>query len=201
VDATRDLPEERRAELMRALAAQLDGELRWLRDRHDLQAAEAAWPALWLASPRASVRLTFDPALHGAKLALGADFAEPESLERLTLETAARHLDAATHDVRSRIVDGPGDVPAAAAALSSDLSAVEPLVAGEPEAFRTVRRRYKEAVTRISLEYALEDASQDAGEAWRARDLERVVAILEPLEGHLPRHQQGWLDYARRKRA
>jgi hypothetical protein len=28
-----------------------------------------------------------------------------------------------------------------------------------------------------------------------------VIAILEPLEGHLDRHQQGRLDYARRNRA
>jgi len=27
-----------------------------------------------------------------------------------------------------------------------------------------------------------------------------VVAILEPLEGHLRRHQHGWLDYARRNK-
>jgi Flp pilus assembly pilin Flp len=51
-----------------------------------------------------------------------------------------------------------------------------------------------------ALDYALEDAGRDAGEAWKERDLDRVVAILEPLEGHLPRHQQSWLDYARRNR-
>jgi hypothetical protein len=73
-------------------------------------------------------------------------------------------------------------------------------VAGDPDAFRTIRRREKEAVTANELEYALEYADRDAGEAWKERDLDRVVAILEPLEGHLPRHQQAWLDYARRNR-
>ena len=85
--------------------------------------------------------------------------------------------------------------------ISEQLRTVEPLVAGDPEAFRTVRRRYKEAITANDLQYALEDARRDAGEAWQAKDLDRVVEILEPLEGHLERHEQGWLDYARRRRA
>jgi hypothetical protein len=191
---------EQRAALMRALVAELDGELRWLRERHGYRPAGAEWPAVWLEA-RASLKLAFVSAHHGLKIVLGGSVAERESLDRIGFDDAAELLGARRPDLAPLYVERAADVPPAAARLSGELRAIEPLLAGDAEAFQTARRRHKEAVTQISLEYALEDAGRDAGEAWRERDLDRVIAILEPLEGHLERHQQGWLDYARRKRA
>jgi hypothetical protein len=182
------------AELMQRLEAGVRDRLGWLRD-HGYELGDARWPAVTLDSPRARLALRYSHG-HGNRLVLGVSLQEHGDSESRSLSTIQR-LSGLPEPLAPESAD---DVDAALERISDQLRAVEPLVAGDPDAFRTVRRREKEAETANELDYALEYAGRDAGEAWKERDLDRVVAILEPLEGHLPRHQQGWLDYARRNR-
>lgn len=199
-DFPHSLPAERRAELLAALAAQLDGPLRWLVDDEGFQLVGASWPDLQLDSGRVRLELGYG-AVHGPALSLGADIAEHGHPERYSLAAAARTLGLPEPGSRDWVVEGDDGVRTAAERVSGALQRLRPLVAGDPDTWATLRRRDSEADARISLEHALEHARRHAGDAWRARDLERVVEILAPLEGHLPRHQQGRLEYARRRLA
>jgi hypothetical protein len=167
---------------------------------HGYEPAEARWPAVRLESPRATLRIGYS-ATHGNAVTLGVSLQEHGDPESRSVSALQRLSGVPEHGSRDWLVESAADVDRALARIAEALQTVEPLLAGDPEAFRTVRRREKEAVTANALAYELDDARRDAGEAWRAKDLERVVAILEPLEGHLERHEQGWLDYARRNRA
>jgi hypothetical protein len=193
------LPAERRAELMAELAAQLADRLRWLLDEEGFRLDEAAWPSLRLESPRVRIDVGFG-AVHGPELSLAALIAEHGHPERYSLGETARTLGLPEHPSRDWVVQGDDGVRTAAERVSAALERQRPLVAGDPDAWATLRRRDSEIGARIALETALGYAARDAGDAWRAKDMARVVAVLAPLEGHLPRHQQGWLDYARRRR-
>jgi hypothetical protein len=184
---------------MERLTAAVPRRLGWLRD-HGYEQAEARWPGVRLESPNARLYIGYS-ATHGGALTLGVSLQEHGDPDPRSLGSLQRLSGVPEHPPRDWLIEADADVERALARISEQLRTIEPLVAGDPEAFRTVRRRYKEALTANALEYALEDARRDAGEAWRERDLGRVIEILEPLEGHLDRHQQGWLDYARRKRA
>ena len=172
---------------------------RLLRD-HGYDPGEARWPVVRLESPRASLAIGYS-ATHGNALTLGVSLQEHGDPQPRSVSALQRLSGVPEHPPRDWLIESDGDVAEALQRMSRELQTIEPLVAGDAEAFRTVRRREKEAVTANALDYALEDARRDAGEAWQAKDLDRVVEILEPLEGQLERHQQGWLDYARRNRA
>ena len=105
------------------------------------------------------------------------------------------------HPPRDWLIESDDDVARAPQRIARELERSSRSWPATPRRSARVRRRDKEAITANALGYALEDARRDAGEAWQAKDLDRVVEILEPLEGHLERHEQGWLDYARRRRA
>jgi len=182
--------------LTAAVPEQLGGLLR----DHGYEPAEARWPAVRLRSPRATLAIGYS-ATHGNALTLGVSLQEDGDPEPRSLSALQRLSGVPEHPPRDWLIESDEDVERALRRISGELKTIEPLVAGDPEAFRTVRRRSKEAVTANALDYELEDARRDAGEAWQAKDLDRVVEVLEPLEGHLERHEQGWLDYARRKRA
>ena len=182
------------AELMERLVAGVRDHLGWLRE-HGYELTEREWPVVTLDSPRARLALGYARG-HGNRLLIGVSLQEQGEPEPRSLTTLQR-LSGLPEPLAPEAAD---DIATSLVRISEQLRAVEPLVAGDPDAFRTVRRREKEAETANALDYALEDAGRDAGEAWKERDLDRVVAILAPLEGHLPRHQQGWLDYARRNR-
>jgi hypothetical protein len=199
-DFPHSLPADERAELMGALEEQLGGPLRWLVDDEGFRLVAAAWPDLHLESPRVQLELGFG-AVHGPVLSLGAAISEHGHTERYSLSETARTLGLPERGSRDWIVAGDEGVRRAAERVSAVLELQRPLVAGDPDTWATLRRRISEIGARISLELALERARRDAGDAWRARDLARVVEILAPLEGHLPRHQQGWLEYARRRLA
>jgi hypothetical protein len=194
-----DLPPGRRAELMERLTAAVPEELGWLRD-HGYGQAEARWPAVRLQSPSVTLAIGYS-ATHGGAPTLGVSLQEHDDLQARSLSALQRLSGVPEHPPRDWLIESDDDVRRALARISQALETVEPLVAGDAGAFRAVRRREKEAVTANALDYALDDARRDAGEAWQAKDLDRVVEILEPLEGHLERHEQGWLDYARRRRA
>lgn len=185
---------------MEALEAQLDDRLRWLVDDEGFRLVAAEWPDLHLESPRVRLDLGFG-AVHGPVLSLGGEISERGHPGRYSLAESARTLGLPEPGSRDLVVEGDDGVRAAAERASAALERQRPLVAGDPDTWATLRRRLSEIGARISLEHALENARRHAGDAWRARDMERVVEILAPLEGHLPRHQQGQLEYARRRLA
>ena len=193
------IPGPRRAELMRRLEAAVERQLGWLRE-HGYEVAEARWPVVRLDSERVALWLGYSVG-HGGRLVIGVSLQERGEPERRSLGSIQHISGLPELPTADAVVESDDDVDAVVARISEQLRTIEPLVAGQEEAFRTLRRRYKESLAATTLAFALEDASREAAEAWRERDLERVVAILEPLEGHLPRHQQGWLDYARRNRS
>lgn len=197
-DFPHSLPTERRARLMAELAAQLGDPLRWLVEEEGFRLVEAAWPSLRLESPRVRLDVGFG-AVHGPELALAVGIAEHGHPERYGLGETARTLGLPEHPSRDWVVQDDGGVRTAAERVSSALERLRPLVAGDTDEWAALRRRGSEIGARISLQNALEYAGRDAGDAWRAKDMARVVEVLAPLEGHLPRHQQGWLDYARRR--
>jgi hypothetical protein len=199
VAADPELPPTRRDELMKRLKAGMRTQLGWLRD-HGYEEAETDWPTVRLESPTTDLTVGYS-STHGNRLTLGAALQEHGDPEPRSVAALQRLSGVPEHPPRDWLIESDDDVEPVLAKISGELRTIEPLVAGDEQAFRTVRRRYKEAVTANALDYALEDARRDAGEAWNDRDLDRVVEILEPLEGHLERHEQGWLDYARRKRA
>jgi hypothetical protein len=184
---------------MEELADQLGDRLRWLADDDGFALVAAAWPWLRLESPRVRLELGFG-AVHGPELSLAADISERGHPERYSLGETARTLGLPEPTSRDWVVQGDDGVRTAAERVSAALERQRPLVAGDPETWATLRRHSSEIGARLALEHALERARRDADEAWRANDLERVVEVLAPLEGHLPRHQQGRLDYARRHR-
>jgi hypothetical protein len=177
------------------LREQLDGPLAWLRDEHGFALTEARWPTLRLDSDRVRLDLSIADA-HGATKRLSATVGEHGHPEFYSVEGAHRLLTGEELDARATLVD---DRERALGALVARLRGTEPLVAGDPEAFATLRRRDKEAITGTQLDEDLRVARPKAKAAFQARDYPRVIALLDPLEGHLDAHEQGWLDYARRK--
>jgi hypothetical protein len=157
---------------------------------------EAEWPSLRLESDRVQLDLGFAQS-HGARPRLSATVMEAGDEETYSAEGAQRLLQGTDPDPNATLL---GDDPERAVrALAGNLRAIEPLLQGHPDAFATLRRREREALAGIQLEDDLRVARPEAKEAFQARDWARVIALLDPLEGHLERHEQRWLDYARRR--
>jgi hypothetical protein len=193
-----DLSPARRAELMERLQAALDTQLGWLAE-HGYEPAEAEWPVIRLESPAATLSIGYSPT-HGNALTLGASLQEHGDPDSRSLGTLQRLSGVPEHPPRDWLVED-GDVETPVARLSAQLRTVEPLLAGDAAAFAAVRRHGSEALAHADLDEDLRVARPEARDAFRDGDFERVVALLEPLEGHLQRHEQGWLDHARRNRA
>ena len=166
-----------------------------MRDEHGFALAEAEWPTLCLESDRVELDLSIADA-HGAMKRLGATLAERGHTELYSVEGAHRLLTGEELDPRATLLE---DRDAAVQVLSTRLHGLSGLIQGKEEDWATLRRREREALAGNQLEDDLRVARPEAKEAFQARDWARVIALLDPLEGHLERHEQGWLDYARRK--
>jgi hypothetical protein len=192
------VPAPRRAELMERLSAELDRHAGWLAGL-GLRRTAVLWPYVHYESARVGLDVGYG-IVHGPRLAVGATIVEHGEHDGRSLGAAQRLLGVPERSAHDTAIDREADLGPAVERLSEQLRSVEPLLRGDPEAFQGIRRRDKELQTANALEDSLRYAAQDADDAWRARDLERVIEVLEPLEGHLDRHQQGRLEYARRKR-
>ncbi len=76
---------------------------------------------------------------------------------------------------------------------------LRPLLAGEEEAWRSLRRRRAELDASRALEGELHESIERADEAFRGGDMAAVAQLLDALDGRLPRSAQMKLDYARRR--
>ena len=186
------LPAEERARLLDWLEAQLAGPLAWLRDE-GFELREAHWPTLHLESPRARLNLSF-AAAHWPALRLGATLGERGDRRLHSLGEAQRLLGHPEHGSRELVMD---DADTALARLDELLRELRPLLAGDPDAYATLRRRDSELLAETQLDEDLRTALPEARDAFDAQDYARVVALLDPLEGHLPAADRRRLDLAR----
>jgi hypothetical protein len=192
---TGSIGDERRDIQLRWLEDQLAGPLAWLAREHGFRLTEAEWPTLRLDSDRVRLDLSFADA-HGARKRLSATLGEHGDPQLYSAEGAMRLLTGEEVDARATLLE---DGDAAVRTLAARLHRIEPLLRGDADAFATLRRRDREALAGAQLDEDLRVARPAAKEAFHARDWARVVSLLDPLEGHLERHEQGWLDYARRR--
>jgi hypothetical protein len=193
------VPAPRRAELMERLLAELDGRLPWLAE-HGLRRTSAAWPYAHYESGGVLLDLGYG-IVHGPQLSLGATLQQRGDAEAHSLGSAQRLCGLPEHPSRDTVIDNEEDLGPAVERLGTALRTIEPLLAGQEAAWAGLRRRGSEALAGNALESALRHTRPEARDAFKTGDYERVVALLDPLESHLERHEQGWLDYARRKLA
>jgi hypothetical protein len=196
-DFPHNLPDARKGELMGALLEELRGGLRWLGDELGYELEEAGFPAILLRSDETELRLSFG-ALHGKRLALFANVREVGGGEWLHAGRIAALAEGAEPVIDTE-VGGPADVPDAAARLSGLLERIRPALAGGREALARLRELDRRASEQAEAERWLETVRGPAADASRHEDWERVVELLGPLDGRLPRAEQMRLDLARRR--
>ena len=185
-----------RARLMHGLEDGLRRHAGWLWDAAGLEVRERSWPRLALGADHAGLWLTWYGARHGA----------PPPAVALTL------VDPVEGELRAYELDdlldtgGALDRPLEAEQpdhafpdLAERLELIRPLLSGEAEAWRTLRRARGEAGASRALEDEVERSVAGADDAFRRGDHAAVVGLLEHLDGRLPRAAQMKLDLARRR--
>jgi hypothetical protein len=190
---TAALPETERAAMMEALERGLRRHASWLWEG-GLEPVERRWPELRLASPRAGLRIWFRGLHHGAPppaLAFALDEPEGDELPSYVLRDVLPESDRLDTPIAAE------DPEAAAAELAVRLAPLRPLLEGQAEAWRELRRARGELEAASAAEDELRAALPRADEAFRRQDFSGVVEALEPFDGRLPRASQGKLDYAR----
>jgi hypothetical protein len=187
------LSEEERSAMIEALEQGLHRHASWLWEA-GLEPVERGWPGLRLVSPRAGLRIWFYGIHHGAPppaLAFALDDPDGDALRSYELRDLLPGGERLDTPIEA------ADAEAAASELADRLVLLRPLLEGDADAWRELRRGRAELQARDALDTELRTALPRADEAFRRRDFRAVVEALDSLDGQLPRAAQRKLDHAR----